>query len=846
VSLRLGLAVAIIGAILSVGAAREAAPPSAVAQSVVPGEVLLRFKPEPTRLDLRVVTSRLALFASAEEVRYNRSVDIWTLRFEEEPTADVITRLAGDTGVAIAQPNYIYRHAAEPNDELYSTGQMPYMAAINAPAAWDIESGDPSVVVAVIDGGVDIDHPELDDRIWTNAADPVDGIDSDNNGCIDDRHGCSFQSVLPDGNVTDLDGHGTFIAGIISAKRDNGAGVAGLSQATIMPVRILDPSGAGEPEQLIAGIKYAAENGADIINLSLALDPADPACPSDAMVSAELDQAHKLGVTIIAATGNFANACVAFPASHQYAIGVSASGPSERADIRAFFSNYGAGVDVTAPGVGLHSTCPVPTAVPTHYCPGGAYGSGDGTSFSTPIVSGVAALLLAQNPGLTSDAIEARLKETAYPLPDDQHANWDGAGRVDAARALGATGIYVNVDLTVTEPTDVGVSLAVMGAAGVDCVARLWDERVDAPEVLQDVFQRPSISGTFGVSGCAGYWPPTANRHWRLLIDNGGAKALTLNAWNVESSTQECASGSGPAVLGGGRQGWSDIRCDGTTSYDDIGGAIQVDISTLPLRFDVDLRRATSQGDPVPSCLPPAPPGGVSFSRTAWYKLDGPGSSDGLVVDAFGSEMDRDPVLQTLKTVIAVYRGEPGSLEEVGCEVRFAPEGHIESRVAWRREAGADYYVMAGAYQVVPMGVLRLNFSSVDLADNDTIEGSAAISLVDSYPRVQPAFLGTADSLDPGASCMPSYVNSLWFKVKESAGQDLVFTTQGSDYNTSAAVFRREPGGALTEIACNNNEGSAVLTSRVAWQNDGGDYYVVVGAFPEVGVGVLRADLQTP
>lgn len=845
-SLRLVVVVAVMGSILTLGAAREAAPPSAIAQSVVPGEALLRFKPEPSGLDLRVVTSRLALFESAEEVRYNRSVDIWTLRFEEEPIGDVLTRLAGDEGVEVAQPNYIYRHAAEPNDELYSTRQMPYMAAINAPAAWDIESGDPSVIVAVVDGGVDIDHPELNDSIWTNVAEPIDGIDSDSNGCVDDLHGCNFLSPSPDGNVADLDGHGTFIAGIISAQRDNLTGVAGLSEATIMPVRILDQAGVGEPEQLIAGIKYAAENGADIINLSLALDPADPTCPEDKLVSAELDRAHALGVTIIAATGNFANACVAFPSSHEHAIGVSASGSSERPDIRAFFSNYGSGVDVTAPGVGLVSTCPVPTAVPTHYCPGTPYGSGDGTSFSTPIVSGVAALLLAHNPGMTSEAIEARLKETAYPLPDDQHANWDGAGRVDAARALGGAGIYANVDLTVLEPAEVSISLVVMGAAGVECVVGLWDEHVDPPEVMEQVFHRPSISGTYGVSACESFWPPSVDRPWRLVVDNGGSKAATLNRWSILGSPQECTPGSGPMLVAGGSQGWSDIQCDVNSGNDQIATATVVDISQLPLRFDVDLRHATSEGDPVPSCLPPAAPGGVSFSRTAWYKLDGAGLSDGLVVDAFGSEMDRDSALQTLKTFIAVYRGAPGSLEEVGCEVRFAPQGRIESRVVWRREAGMAYYLMAGAYQIVPMGVLRLNFSPADLPGNDAIDGAAVISLLETYPVVQPAHVATHDSLDPGASCMPSYVYSLWFKVSEPAAQQLVFTTAGSDYNTGVAVYKRDPGGTLVEVGCNNNEAPAVQTSRVTWQGDGGDYYVVVGGFPGIGVGVLRADLQTP
>jgi hypothetical protein len=208
--------------------------------------------------------------------------------------------------------------------------------------------------------------------------------------------------------------------------------------------------------------------------------------------------------------------------------------------------------------------------------------------------------------------------------------------------------------------------------------------------------------------------------------------------------------------------------------------------------------------------------------------------------------MDRDPVLQTLKTVVAVYRGAPGNLEEVACEVRFAAQPRIESRVVWRREAGTNYYVVAGAYQIVPMGVLRLNFSPADLPDNDTVGGAVAISPLDAYPVVQPAHTATSDGVDPDASCLPPYIQSLWFRVSEPAAQELVFTTAGSDYNTGAAVYHRDSIGAFTEVACNNNEAPGVQTSRITWQSDGGDYYVVVGSFPGIGVGVLRADLQTP
>jgi hypothetical protein len=788
-------------------------------------------------------------------VSYNRRIDIWTLQYVSDSAATaVIQSLHDDPGVEAAQPNYVYQRAASPDDELYSSVQVPYLSAINAPAAWDIEQGDPSVTVAVIDGGVDIDHPELEGRIWTNRNDPLDGLDNDSNGCIDDFNGCSFQSPQPDGNVGDLDGHGTFVAGIVSAKRNNGAGIAGISDSTIMPVRLLDQLGGADTPALADAIHYAVNNRADIINLSLILRPksaGDPKCPKDGLAETALQEANAAGVVVVAATGNFESDCVGFPASDGTVIAVSASGPTERLDIRAHFSNYGPEVDVTAPGMGIASTCPIPTEVPTPaYCPGSAYGVSDGTSFSTPIVAGIASLLLAQHPSLTPAQVRDRLKQTAHPMPDDQHANWDGAGRVDAAAALGAVPLAARLDIAVPSVADLEMSLLVMESGEVQCLVPLWNERADAPEMLKQVFHRPSISGTFGVNPCAGFWPPTPTRPWRLVVDNRGSKAATLNAWSLESPGLACTVLEPNTSLPAERQTSSDINCSASLDNDDVNRAARINMSHLPLRFEVELRHKTSAADPVPSCVPPAPPGGVSFSRTTWYRLEGAPASDGLVIDAFGSEMDRELVQQSTKTVLAVYRWTGGALDEVACDVRFAPAGRVESRLVWRHSPGSVYYVMAAAYESVPMGVLRLNISPLDLPNNDDIDGAEAFSLVDSHPLVQPGFVATAAATDPAASCFGPYIYSLWFKVREDAGQTLVFTTDGSDYNTAAAIYKRGDTGEMSPVACNNNEptnpGEPVkLTSRVEWQSDGGEYYVVVGGFRDIGSGVLRAALLT-
>jgi hypothetical protein len=208
--------------------------------------------------------------------------------------------------------------------------------------------------------------------------------------------------------------------------------------------------------------------------------------------------------------------------------------------------------------------------------------------------------------------------------------------------------------------------------------------------------------------------------------------------------------------------------------------------------------------------------------------------------------MDADPAVQTLKTVLAAYRDNNGSLEEVGCNLRFWPEGRIESRLVWRTDGASTYYVMGGAYQSVPMGVLRLNFSPTSIPENDALDAAAAISTTDPFPMIQPAHSATGAISDPAFGTCPPYSASLWFAVSEPAGTPLAFTTEGSDYNTVAGVFKKDPNGVLTPVACNNDEMPGKTTSRVTWQSDGGDYFVVVGALTGFSGGLLRSRLTSP
>ncbi len=284
-----------------------------------------------------------------------------------------------------------------------------------------------------MDSGVYLGHPDLASKVWKNPDEiPGNGIDDDLNGKVDDVNGWHFyQQWTPDGyipagnaNVTDDFGHGTHVAGITAAATNNGFGIAGISWgARVMPVRVLDQYGNGWYSDIAAGIIYAVDNGAKIINLSLGgaatSENAQPLCEAAAY-------AQQKGALLVAAAGN-TGAAVLYPAACD---GVLAVAATDRTDQRAVFSNFGPEVDLAAPGVDIYSTWP--------WLDG--YFIKSGTSMAAPHVSGVAALVWSRWPEWDNVAVSRQITETAV---DVDAAGWDpytGWGRLDAAAALAPGG----------------------------------------------------------------------------------------------------------------------------------------------------------------------------------------------------------------------------------------------------------------------------------------------------------------------------------------------------------------------------------------------------------------------
>jgi thermitase len=335
-----------------------------------------------------------------------------------EELAAAAATLETNPAIEWAEPNYTFKLDATPNDPYYQTNQASYLSRLEMPAAWVYTTGRSDVVIAVIDTGVNLNHPDLAAGIWTNPGEiPDNGIDDDTNGFIDDVHGWNFADGT--NTIYDNHGHGTHVAGIAAARINNSIGIAGMAGgATIMPLDVFPLPAYGTYEDLIRAIIYATDNGARVINMSLG------ATSYSLGEEAAVDYAWNRGVVVVAAAGNNNNNAYHYPAAHHNAIAVAATTAS---DTRAGFSTYGDFIDVAAPGVGVYSTLT-----------SGGYGPMNGTSMASPHVAGLAALLFSLDPRLTNAQVRALIETNVDDLGT---LGWDvyfGSGRINARKALAA------------------------------------------------------------------------------------------------------------------------------------------------------------------------------------------------------------------------------------------------------------------------------------------------------------------------------------------------------------------------------------------------------------------------
>ncbi|MEO5929296.1 MAG: S8 family serine peptidase [Candidatus Kapaibacterium sp.] len=344
------------------------------------------------------------------------------------------------------EPDYIgHAGSGAPSDAFYgrqwalnNDGTFPLSAAragadIGMENAWQMETGDSNVIVAVLDTGCKLDHEELAGRIWRNLKDVTNnGTDDDSNGYIDDINGWNF--TVGNNRPTDSIGHGTNVAGIIGANGDNGVGYAGIDwHCRLMIIKVIADNDFGYYSWWISGIMYAVNNGAGVINMSLGGKDG-----SQAMQDA-IDYAYARNVAIVAAMGNENYGHPAYPAALKHVIAVGSTDPDDKRSAPFFWSpvsgsNYGSHISVMAPGNYIYGLSRLPNETYNFYW--------GGTSQATPHVTGLAALLIAQKPGRTVDQIRAIIEGTADDLvgnPAEDTKGFDqyyGHGRINAGKAL--------------------------------------------------------------------------------------------------------------------------------------------------------------------------------------------------------------------------------------------------------------------------------------------------------------------------------------------------------------------------------------------------------------------------
>ena len=413
-------------------------------------------------------------------------------RSRESALAAAKARLLQQPGVRYVENDWAIEAAAfkPPNDPYFS--EQWALSRIHMPAAWEATLGDPALIVALIDSGIDLKHEDLTGMtIWSNEMEVNGrpGEDDDGNGFVDDFAGWDW--VGNDNQIEDPYGHGTHVGGILTANTDNGIGVASVGRnLTILPLRVLDERGSGFISYLVDALAYARRKGVQIVNLSLILR-------LDSLAVADSIRAFvQTGGLVVAATGNYGNQ-VYWPAAYTETIAVAATSMD---DSRAPFSNRGPETDLAAPGTLILSTYR-----------NNSYYLNDGTSMAVPHVSALAALVWSLRPDWDWLQVKNHLKATAtdvnaatLPGPD----NDIGYGRIDAAAALSQAGAGVSFTVdylagqytAVDQPLRIPVQVAVTDTNGelLPVVrALIHYELVGAPEIGSgESGPAPVLSGT--------------------------------------------------------------------------------------------------------------------------------------------------------------------------------------------------------------------------------------------------------------------------------------------------------------------------------------------------------------
>jgi len=424
----------------------------------VPGEFIVKFKESPISCVYVDNLNEKYQVKSIEKVFKNHKDTILDNIYSfyipiDADILSIVEEYNSLDNVEYAEPNYIGHILGVPNDEFFpiqwgleNTGQIVFGDItgtsgddISATEAWDIETGSPDVVVAILDTGVDYTHPDLAANIWVNEDEiPDNSIDDDGNGYVDDYYGYDVHNL--DGDPIDDCGHGTHCAGIATGVGNNEIGIAGVAwNCKIMSVKLMSEEGGGSFKKIAEGMIYAADNGANVFSMSFG-GSTDSKYWRNA-----INYSYDKGCVLVAACGNSGNSKKLYPAGYDNVIAVSAiNQDNERCDKEDWpdlgGSSYGYWVDVAAPGNLVYSTMPTFFVWNNRFFNTNTgqnftnnYDFSYGTSMATPHVAGLAALLISQDPNLSQEEVKKIIRANVDPYTSEYYM---GTGRINAYKAL--------------------------------------------------------------------------------------------------------------------------------------------------------------------------------------------------------------------------------------------------------------------------------------------------------------------------------------------------------------------------------------------------------------------------
>jgi len=399
--------------------------------SVTPDQLLVRFEEGTPQSVVATVLARAGVMPESRIDHTGARV----VAVAPAERAAALAALDASGAVEYAESDVVLRALDTVPNDVYWPDQWG-LAKVASPRAWDAARGSANVVVAVLDTGVDFNHPDL-------RGGSVSGYDFVNN----------------DTDPSDDHGHGTAAAGVVAARTNNSEGVAGICWVcSVMAVKVLDASGSGNTSTTARGIVWAVDHGADVINMSLG----SPG--STQTLAAAVEYAASKGVLLVAAAGNSGVSTRVYPAAYPTVMSVAATDASDQ---RYSWSNYGSWVQVAAPGCNV---APVPA---------GAYGNFCGTSSATPVVAGLAGLALSAKPTATKAAVEQGIRSSVVPMQSVVQY-----GRVDAARTLAALGVQAPAPATAPQSTNAPlISTSVRGRLSKRHPTRIVGRKVAAGRI---------------------------------------------------------------------------------------------------------------------------------------------------------------------------------------------------------------------------------------------------------------------------------------------------------------------------------------------------------------------------